>query len=147
MSSYFNTDWNLIGDYSGMNNAPSSKGSDNSSKWQEALFRASSWMDRNRRSRYNSYRDYDNDYNPGRGQDGLNQSNPHLAPIAADTFLYTAPQQGQQHASSGGGRSGSGGMFGTIGGLAGTIGTAAGVFGPLGSAVGAGVGGLIDAFT
>jgi len=118
MSSYFNTDWNLIGDYSGMNNAPSSKGSDNSSKWQEALFRASSWTDRNRRSRYNSYRDYDNDYNPRRGQDGLNQSNPYLAQIAPDAFLYTPPQQGQQFASSGGGRSGGGGVGGAASGAA-----------------------------
>ena len=120
MSSYFNTDWNLIGDYSGMNNAPSPMGSDNSSKWQEAFLKASSWMgmDPNRRSRYNSYRDYDNAYNSRGGEDRLNQSNPYLTQLAGDTFLYTEPQQGKQFASSGGGRSGGGGVGGAASGAA-----------------------------
>lgn len=121
MSSYFNTDWNLIGDYSGMNNAPSPMESDNGFKWPEAVEKAFSWrgMDPNRRSRYNSYRDYDNAYNPRRREDdGLNQSNPYLAQIAPDAFLYTRPQQGQQYASSGGGRSGGGGVGGAASGAA-----------------------------
>lgn len=43
------------------------------------------------------------------------------------------------------GSPGSSGMLGTVGGLVGGLGTALGVFGPAGAAIGAGVGGLIDA--
>jgi len=74
------------------------------------------------------------------------RSSPYGSQQVFDNFsIYTPPPIGG-YSGGGAASSGSGGAFGKIGGLAGTIGLAAGIFGPLGPAIGAGVGGLIDQF-
>ena len=136
----FRTDWNTIGDYSGLSGQPFSSDSRQNDKWGsilEAITKADNWR--------NKYRDtYGNSATQPYRNPIQFQSNPNVAQIGDGSFLYTPPQQ--PFTTTGGKSSGSSGLGSTVGQLIGIGGTALGVFGPLGPAAGAAVGGLIDRF-
>ena len=133
----FKTDWNTIGDYSGLSGKPYDSGSTSSSddKWKDALSKSLSWLASSDKNKYRSQgeRQPSVDFAKNTSGSGFQQ-------IAPDISVFM-PQQ-QAPFTIDGGQS-SGGLGSTIGGLVGMGGTALGVFGPLGPAAGAAIGGLL----
>ena len=137
----FKTDWNTIGDYSGLSGQPYDSGSASSGqdKWKDALSKGLSWL----ASGKDKYRSQAERQQGGVSFMPRSSSGGGFQQIAPDASVFI-PQQQQPFTISA--PQSSGGLGSTIGGLVGMGGTALGVFGPLGPAAGAAVGGLIDRF-
>lgn len=104
MSSYFNTNWDLVGDYSGINNAPFSRGTNDFSRIGEAFLKSANWL--NNRNRYRNA----SDYNFDEKNNYSSQSSPYIAKLGDDFAIYTPPPT-IKGGSSGGRSGGIGGII------------------------------------
>jgi hypothetical protein len=134
----FRTDWNTIGDYSGLSGQPFSSKSSNDPVWSTAKSLANMWNKNKYRTKAeesNSFGGFAQNRNTSEG--GL------LQPLGKDNLVWVPPQK--PPITVAGGQS-SGGLGSTIGGLVGIGGQALGVFGPLGYAAGTLAGKAADEF-
>jgi len=137
----FKTDWNTIGDYSGLSGQPYDSGSASSGqdKWKDALSKGLSWL----ASGKDKYRSQAERQQGGVSFMPRSSSGGGFQQIAPDASVFI-PQQQQPFTISA--PQSSGGLGSTIGGLVGMGGTALGVFGPLGYAAGTLAGKAADEF-
>ena len=137
----FKTDWNTIGNYSGLSGKPYDSDSTESSndKWKDALSKGLSWLassDKNK-YRFQGERQPSVDFAKNTSGSGFQQ-------IAPDISVFM-PQQ-QAPFTIAGGQSSGGGLGSTIGGVLGTVGGAliGGSAGAkIGGSAGSAIGGLI----
>ena len=136
MNTDFRTDWNTVGDYSGLSGKPYDSGSSWSGqdKWKDALTKGISWL----ASGKNKYR------SQGERQPSVNfaknTSGSGFQQIAPDISVFM-PQQ-QAPFTIAGGQSSGGGIGSTIGGALGTVGGAL-IGGPFGASIGGSAGSAI----
>ena len=140
MNTDFRTDWNTVGDYSGLSGKPYDSGSSWSGqdKWKDALSKGISWLSGTGKDKYRSQAERQQggvSFMPrssGGGGGQFQQVAPDISvfmPQQDQPFTVQAPQSG-------------GGIGSTIGGALGTVGGAL-IGGPFGASVGGSVGSSI----
>ena len=143
-NSDWKTDWNTVGDYSGLSGVPfgSFDYSSKSNSREDALSKAANWLAGTGRNKYTSQtqRSGQSGFMPQSG--GGSTGGGSWKDIAPGTSVWTPPPTAPFTVA--GGQSSGGGLGETLGTIAGIGGTALGVFGPLGPAGGAMVGKGLD---
>jgi len=127
----FRTDWNTIGDYSGLSGQPFSSKSSSDPVWSAAKGLANMWN----KNKYRSKAEESNLFNGFAQNRGSSGGGGQFQQVASDISVWMPPPQDQAFTVQAP-QSGGGGLGSTIGGLVGMGGTALGVFGPLGYAAG-----------
>ena len=139
MNTDFRTDWNTIGDYSGLSGQPFSSKSSNDPVWSTAKNLANMWN----KNKYRAKAEESNSFG-GFAQNRNTSGGGSLQPLGKDSLVWVpAPEQPITVA---GGQSSGGGLGSTIGGAIGTIGGAliGGLPGAsIGRSAGSAIGGLI----
>jgi len=141
MNTDFRTDWNTIGDYSGLSGKPYDSGSSWSGqdKWKDALSKGISWLSGTGKDKYRSQAERQQSgvgFMPRSGGGGGGQ----FQQVAPDISVWMPPQD--QPFTVQAPQSGGGGIGSTIGGALGTVGGAF-LGGPFGASVGGSVGSSI----
>lgn len=128
------TDWNTIGDYSGLSGQPFSSSTSQDNTWQKAFSKAAGYLTGTGRDRYRQKGEQQprTQFSAQSGGGGFNQ-------IAPDISVFM-PQQQQPFTVAG--QQQGGGIGSTIGGAIGTVGGAF-IGGPFGASVGGSVGSSI----
>jgi hypothetical protein len=134
----FRTDWNTIGDYTGLSGKPYDSGSiwSGQDKWKDALSKGISWLSGTGKDKYRSQAERQQGgvgFMPRSGSGGQFQQ------VAPDISVWMPPQD--QPFTAQAPKSGSG-IGSTIGGALGTVGGAL-IGGPFGASIGGSAGSAI----